>query len=299
MKIAVTGASGLIGRELVTHLTSAGHEVIRLVRDQQEATDAVHCWWNPERGIEQMDKLSGVDACVHLAGRSIADARWSKREKELIRKSRIDATEILCRDLLKLDRPIKRFLSASAVGIYGDCGDELVTDAHAAGPSDNFLVRTALDWENASAGLASHGIDVMHARFGVVLSPQGGALAKMLPLFRWGLGSPLGNGQQYWSWITLQDTVRALAWMIGRAHQSPAVTAYNVVAPNPVTNADFTQQLCRQLKHRPFVPVPAFALRLMLGEMADAALLASCRAVPERLLTQGFAFKTSSLRFSL
>ena len=299
MKIAVTGASGLIGRELIKRLNDNGHEVIKFVRKESDASDAQHCWWAPERGILQLDKLHGLEACVHLAGRSIADARWTATEKELIRQSRIDATQLLCRDLLKLQRPLKCFVSASAVGIYGDCGAELVTETHRPGPADDFLVRTAFDWEQASAGLAGQGINVIHARFGVVLSPQGGALAKMLPLFRWGLGSPLGNGQQYWSWVTLNDTARALEWMLERSPQSPTVTAYNVVAPNPVTNAEFTRLLCQRLKRRPFINVPAFALRLMVGEMADAALLASCRAIPERLLTQGFAFESSSLDSAL
>lgn len=299
MKIAVTGASGLIGSELVTNLSEHGHQVIRLVRDLKAANDSEHCHWEPERGVMQLDKLAGIDACVHLAGRSIANARWTDKEKQLIRQSRIVATEILCRDLLKLEQPLKCFVSASAVGIYGDCGDELVTDAHAPGPSDDFLVRTALDWEQASSGLAAHGVDVYHARFGVVLSPKGGALAKMLPLFRWGLGSPLGSGKQYWSWVALKDTARALEWMLMRPHTSPAVTAFNVVAPNPVTNIEFTRLLCQRIKRRRFFAVPAFALRLMVGEMADAALLASCRAIPERLLTQGFAFEASSLDSAL
>lgn len=299
MKIAITGASGLIGRKLVERLTSNGHEVIQMVRDSQAATDASHCLWEPERGIVQLDKLAEAEVCVHLAGRSIADARWTTREKELIRQSRVQATQYLCRDLLKLNGPLKRFVSASAVGIYGDCGEEVVTEQHAPGSPNDFLVSTAVDWELASAGLREQSIDVIHARFGVVLSPEGGALAKMLPLFRWGLGSPLGNGRQYWSWVALQDTVRALEWMILRADESPSITAYNVVAPNPVTNAEFTRLLCQRLQRRPFIPVPAFALRLMVGEMADAALLASCRAIPERVLRQGFAFESSSLDSAL
>lgn len=299
MKIAVSGASGLIGSELVKRLGQSGHEVIQLVRSPAAATDAQHCLWEPERGILQLDKLHGVEGCVHLAGRGIADSRWTAREKEIIRKSRIDATKILCNDLVKLPQPMKCFVSASAIGIYGDCGDQLVTETHAPGPVDDFLVSTAMEWEEASAGLASQGIDVFHARFGVVLAPHGGALAKMLPLFRWGLGSPLGSGRQYFSWVTLSDTVRALEWMLMRSHATPGVTAYNVVAPNPVTNAEFTRLLCQRLKRRPFFPVPAFALRLLFGEMADAALLSSCRAIPERLLTQGFAFESSSLDSAL
>lgn len=299
MKIAVTGSSGLIGSELVERLVSHGHDVIKFVRKQHQASDAQHCWWQPESGIAQPEKLEGLDACIHLAGRSIADARWTKKEKELIRASRVEATRVLCRDLQSLKQPLKCFISASAIGIYGDCGDEVVNDTHEPGSPDDFLVRTALDWEQASGNLARQGTAVFHARFGVVLTPKGGALAKMLPLFRWGLGSPLGSGQQYWSWIDLKDVVRALEWLIDRPHGTSSVTAYNIVAPNPVTNAEFTAQLCQRLKRRQFFSVPSFALRLALGEMADAALLASCRAVPERLLTQGFAFKHSTLESAL
>ncbi len=237
MKIAVTGASGLIGRKLVERLSQANHDVVHMVRDPQQASDAQHCLWEPERGIAQPEKLAGIDACIHLAGRNIAGARWTTREKQLIRASRIEATEILCRDLLKLDAPLKCFVSASAIGIYGECGDELVNDAHAAGSKEDFLVQTAIGWEAASSRLADQGIAVYHARFGVVLSPEGGALAKMLPLFRWGLGSPLGSGKQYWSWVALSDTARALEWMVNRSisyrPSQPTTSSRPILSPMP------------------------------------------------------------------
>jgi uncharacterized protein len=295
MKIAVSGSSGLIGRALCEHLREAGHQIITLVREERQASDATHCWWRPESGLEQPHKLAaGVDVVVHLAGRGIAEHRWNEREKERLRSSRVDATERLCRDLSRLATPPQAFLSASAVGIYGDCGDAQVTETHR--PGAEFLSKMAADWEAASQPLAAVGSRLVHARFGIVLSRRGGALAKILPLFRWGLGSRLGTGRQYWSWIALEDTVRALEWL---ATRSTAHGPFNIVAPEPVTNAEFTRSLARAV-HRPqFLPVPATALRIAVGEMADAALLASCRAVPERLQTEGFSFQAPTLAEAL
>jgi uncharacterized protein len=290
MKIAVTGSSGFIGRELTRQLSAHGHELVALVRQESQATDNAHCWWQPEHGIQQLNKLEGMDAVVHLAGRGIADHRWTPKEKTLIRQSRIEATSRLCNDLLQLKQPPRIFLSASAIGIYGDCGNALVSERHPAG--NGFLAETTADWEAAVTSLVNAGLRVMHARFGIVLSRTGGALAKMLPLFRWGLGSNLGNGEQYWSWIALHDAVSALHWMLG---ESSASGAYNVVSPEPVSNAHFTLQLARALHRWRFVPAPALALKLLFGEMADAALLASCRAVPERLSAAGFKFAAPSL----
>lgn len=291
MHIAITGASGFIGKALCDYLQTAGHRIVRLVREERQATDAAHCWWQPEAGVRQPEKLSDIDAVVHLAGRGIAEHRWTQREKELIRASRVDATELLCRDLLKLPQTPKTFLSASAVGYYGDCGDRIVTEEQP--PGDDFLSRTSVGWEGASRGLEAAGVRVIHARFGMVLSPDGGALAKILPLFRRGLAGNLGSGEQYWSWITLNDVVRALAWLIVN---DQAVGPFNVVAPEPVTNAQFTQTLASGLGRKPFLPVPKTALRLLVGEMADAALLSSCRAVPTRLDALGFQFSAPTLR---
>lgn len=294
MNIAISGASGLIGSELANRLREDGHRVVALVRSEHEATDDQHCWWDPDRGIQQLNKLEGLDAVIHLAGRSIADHRWTDAEKELLRSSRVDATEQLCKDLLKLNNQPSTFLAASAVGYYGDCGSEQVTEQHA--PGSDFLARLGVDWEAASASVQSIGTRVMHARFGVVLSPKGGALAKILPLFRWGLGSSLGNGQQYWSWISLEDTVGALRWLL---MNDQCEGAFNFVAPDSVTNATFTRELARAV-HRPrFLPVPAFALRLVIGEMADAALLSSCRAQPKRLLECGYKFAHPTLTEAL
>ncbi|MCC6509202.1 MAG: TIGR01777 family protein [Pirellulaceae bacterium] len=300
MKIAITGSTGLIGSALANRLLAAGHELIRLVRDPQQATDAGHCWWDPQSGIKQPEKLDGIEAVVHLAGRGIADHRWTSAEKQLIRSSRIDATERLSRGLAALSNPPPLFVSASAVGIYGDCQEESVTEQHA--PGDDFLATTAVDWEAASASLVTIGTQVVHTRFGVVLTTKGGALAKMLPLFRWGLGGNLGHGRQYWSWITLEDTVSAIVWLLERyaiAATTNQAEAYNLVSPQPVTNAQFTRELAQAVGRTRFLSVPAFALRLMVGEMADAALLASCRAEPARLLAEGFTFESRTLDVAL
>lgn len=290
MKIAITGSSGLIGKELSRELAASGHHIVALVRNQHDAIDEAHCWWQPDQGIREPEKLAGIEAVIHLAGRGIADRRWTQKEKLLIRQSRVEATKRLCEDLVQLEQAPSVFLSASAVGIYGDCHDEVVTEQHPAGAG--FLAETAVDWEAAAIPIVSAGARVLHARFGIVLSRKGGALAKMLPIFRWGLGGNLGNGQQYWSWITLQDTVRALNWMLG---EPTAGGAYNVVAPAPVTNAQFTQELARAVHRWKFLPVPRQAVRCLFGEMADNALLASCRAVPERLMAANFEFTAPSL----
>lgn len=291
MHFAITGASGFIGKALCDHLQMGGHRIVRLVREEREATDATHCWWQPDAGVRQPEKLTGIEAVVHLAGRGIAQHRWTQREKELIRASRVDATELLCRDLVKLRQPPKTFLSASAVGYYGDCGERVVTEEEP--PGDDFLAQTSAAWEGASRALETAGVRVLHTRFGIVLSPHGGALAKILPLFRRGLAGNLGSGEQYWSWITLNDAVRALAWLLV---DETAAGAFNLVAPEPVTNAQFTQVLARGLGRKPFLSVPKTALRLLVGEMADAALLSSCRAVPARLNASGFQFSSPTLR---
>jgi uncharacterized protein len=294
MRVAITGASGLVGAALAEHLRQAGHSVIRLVRDAGAAQHRDACWWEPQHGIRQPEKLYDADGFVHLAGRGIADARWTAREKQLLRESRVDATRLLCDQLASLPRVPKVFISASAIGYYGDCGAAEVDES--APPASDFLGEMARDWEAATLPLEVVETRVAHARLAVVLTPHGGALAKMLPIFRWGLGGPLGSGQQYWSWITLDDVVRGLEWLLTR---SSCRGAYNFSAPEPVTNAEFTRALARTV-HRPaWLPAPRFGLRLAMGEMADAALLSSCRAVPARLLSSGFEFHHPQLDSAL
>ncbi len=234
--------------------------------------------------------MESVDAIVHLAGRSIASSRWTDAEKKRIRDSRVAATRRLVQQLVELNRPPAVFMGASAIGIYGDTGDKIVEEDHPS--NDDFLASVARDWEEAVDPLRSQA-RVAHARLGIVLSSRGGALAKVLPLFRWMFGGRLGAGTQYWSWIALEDCVRAIVWML---ENETASGPYNVVAPQPVTNAEFTRQLAKAV-HRPVgLPVPKFALRIAMGEMADALLLCSCRVRPSRLLASGFQFNHSTLQ---
>jgi uncharacterized protein len=235
--------------------------------------------------------LEGLDIIFHLAGRPIDSSRWTETEKRKLEDSRILSTQRLVSQISGLSRKPRVFVSASAVGYYGDCGDRWITESHPPA-TDDFLGSLAMRWEEASKPLDELGVRLVHARLGIVLSSQGGALAKVLPLFRMGAGGKLGSGQQYWSWIGLQDCCRGLMFL---ADHPEARGAFNLVSPHPVTNAEFTSHLGKAL-HRPtFLPAPKFALRAALGEMADALLLASCRVRPERLEQLGFAFNQPEL----
>ncbi len=277
-------------------LVSAGYEVLPMIRPGSSGGESRvehHLQWDPQRGIDRLSEIEPIDAFVHLAGRSIASRRWSDGEKQLIRSSRVEATGILCEQLAQLPSPPKVFVSTSAIGIYGECGDQIVGDDHPTDDSDDFLADVAQHWEAAASPLIEHkGCRVVYPRLGIVLSTSGGALGKVLPLFRNFLGGRLGSGQQFWAWVSLRDCVRSIQWML----ENPAATgAYNVVSPNAVTNLEFTQQVAKAVGRPVSLPVPAFALRLALGEMADAILLRSCRAVPSRLLQSGFTFHDSDL----
>ena len=280
--IAITGASGFVGTALREHLRCLGHDVRRFVRSGAGAKDAIA--WDPSSGRIDLDAARGLDAVVHLAGENVAAGRWTKARKQAIRDSRGPATEKLCRSLAQLERP-PVLVSASATGIYGDRGDELLDERSEAG--QGFLADVAQEWERATKPLAERGARVCHLRIGMVLGKDGGALKKMLPPFRLGLGGPIGNGAQWTSWVALSDLCAAIAFLL--ANES-ARGPYLCVSPKPVTNRDFTKALGRAV-HRPaLLPVPAFALRLMFGEMADAVLLSSQRAMPRRLLEAGFRF---------
>ena len=288
-RVAVTGASGLVGSRVVTALRDRGYEVVRLVRSGN-VLKADELLWNPASGLARPEQLNGFAAVIHLAGRSIAEARWTEAEKNRIYDSRVTATKRLVKQMLELEQRPPVFVSASAVGLYGDCGDTVVDETQPAGSS--FLADVARNWELASAPLVEAGVRVAHARLAMVLERSGGALAKVLPLFRWGLGGRLGSGQQYWSWIAMEDVVSGLCWLLER---SEAVGAYNFVAPEPVTNAEFTRVLANAVGRPAVLPAPRIALRTALGEMADALLLTSCRAVPKRLEAEGFAFRYRQL----
>lgn len=283
MNILVSGSAGLVGSALVSSLTAAGYRTTRLVRT---GSGQAGIRWDPAAGkIDEAD-LEGFDAVVHLAGENVAARRWTEKQKMKIRGSRVNGTRTLCDALARLGNPPKALLCASAVGIYGDRGDELLQDD--AAPGSGFLAGVCRDWESAAQSAARKGIRVVNLRIGIVLSLSGGALARMILPFRLGMGGRLGTGKQYMSWITLDDTVAAIVHAIN----SPTLTGpVNVVAPNPVTNAEFTRTLGIALSRPTIFPMPAFAARLAFGELADALLLSGARAAPGRLLSSGFSFR--------
>ena len=292
LRVAVTGATGLIGTELVRRLRAEGHTVVRLVRSAP-APGSGDVRWDPGAGRIDAVGLAGVDAVVHLAGESVGQ-RWSEARKARIRHSRVEGTRLLAQALADLPSRPRVLVSASAVGFYGDRGDQAVDEASAAG--GGFLAGVVREWEAAAAPARRAGIRVAHPRLGVVLSPRGGALARMLPPFRLGAGGRLGSGRQWMSWITLDDAVRALLFALADTRvEGPC----NVTAPGPVTNAEFTAQLAQALGRPALVPAPAFALRLAFGEMADEALRAGQRVRPRRLEELGFAFHHPELEGAL
>jgi uncharacterized protein len=292
MNILVTGASGLIGSALVSFLASAGHDVIRLVRSQPRPGEKA-ARWDPMAGTIETSALEGVEAVVHLAGESLAE-RWTPEKKVRIRESRVKGTRLLCESLAQMTTPPRVLVSASAIGYYGDRAGEILTEESAAGRG--FLAEVCRAWEAATEPASQKGIRVVPLRFGVVLSGTGGALGKMLPPFRMGLGGVLGSGQQYMSWIALDDAVGAIHHtMMTGSLQGPV----NAMAPNAVTNQEFTKTLGKVIGRPTIVPMPAFAVRLMFGEMADEVLLASARVQPAKLLASGYTFRYPELEAAL
>ena len=283
LKVLVTGSTGLVGRALVVFLRSGGHEVLRLVRGAARRSDEIA--FDPARGAAHPSELEGFDAVIHLAGEPIAEGRWNAEKKQGIRDSRVTLTRRLSETLAALKRPPAVFISASAIGYYGDRGDRILRESDAAG--EGFLPQTCVEWEGATEAAAHAGIRVAHLRTGLVLTPAGGALQPMLAPFRAGVGGPLGTGNQWWSFITLDDLLYLIHHIVVNERVRGAV---NAASPEAVTNAEFTRVLGRVL-HRPAVfPVPGFALRLALGEMADPLVLASARVNPEKALDTGFEF---------
>lgn len=289
MKVLVSGATGLVGSALVPLLTTGGHEVSRLRRSG--GTAAADVAWDPQRGLTDPASAEGMDAAVHLAGENIASGRWTAARKSQIRESRIIGTRLLCESLARLQKPPKVLVCASAIGFYGDRGDVLLDETSPCGRG--FLSEVCRDWEDATEPASSCGIRVVNARFGVILSPRGGALAKMLTPFRLGAGGVVGSGKQFMSWIGIDDAVRAILHCLTTAEVSGPV---NVVAPEAVTNAEFTKALGRVLRRPTILPMPAFAARMAFGEMADELLLASTRVAPRRLVETGFSFQDSLLQ---
>lgn len=292
MRIVVSGSSGLIGGSLVPFLTTGGHSVTRLVRRDPGKGPTVR--WDPVLGTIDQDGLEAHDAIVHLAGENIAGGRWTERSKKRIRDSRIDGTRLLCDAINRLRKPPKTLVCASAIGFYGDRGEELLDERFEAGTG--FLADLCKDWEAITESVRPRGIRVVNVRFGIVLSPAGGALAKMLTPFKLGGGGALGSGRQYMSWIAIDDVVGAIHHAITCDTLNGPV---NVVAPNPVTNREFTKTLGHVLRRPTIVPAPAFLVRALLGEMADELLLASTRVMPRRLQETGYAFRHPELESAL
>ncbi len=291
LTVAVTGSHGLIGSALVPFLETGGHRVVRMVRSRPEAGEVM---WDASTGRFDPATWPAVDAVVHLAGENIAGSRWTESTKARLRESRVRSTRGLCQSLAALDRPPRVFVAASAIGFYGDRAGEVLSEGSP--PGTGFLADLAREWEAASEPAASHGIRVVQARFGVVLSPRGGALGTMLPFFKLGLGGRLGPGTQWMSWVSIDDAVGAIHHALQVEELSGPV---NVVAPGAVANRAFTETLGRVLGRPTFLPVPAPVLRLTVGEMADAALLASARVVPSRLGDVQYHFRHPSLDTAL
>jgi uncharacterized protein (TIGR01777 family) len=296
MKIIVTGGGGLVGSSLVPSLIGRGHEVTQLVRRASKGTSAGvrEVEWQPERGEIDAGALEGYDAAVHLAGENIAGGRWTDERKRRIRDSRVRGTELLAETLARLNSRPRVLVSASAIGYYGDRGDEVLTEESAAG--EGFLPEVCREWEGAAEPARAAGIRTAFMRFGLILSAEGGALAKMLPPFKLGVGGNVGGGKQFYSWVALADVVDVIHFALANEKLSGAV---NVVAPGAVTNAEFTKTLGRVLSRPTFLPAPAFGLRLAFGEMADALLLASTRVEPARLRAAGYTFKYPQLEGAL
>jgi hypothetical protein len=286
MRIAVTGSHGLIGSALVPQLRQAGHDVVRLVRGTPASSDEIV--WDPAAGTVDVVGLAGVEAAVHLAGAGVGDHRWTDAYKKQIRESRVLGTRTLVKALTSLD-PLPRVLvSGSALGYYGDRGDEVLTER--SGPGGGFLAEVVAAWEAEAVPATAAGIRVVHPRTGLVMARSGGAFAQLLLLARLGLGGPLGNGKQWWSWITLPDVLAALVHMITSDLAGPV----NMTGPAPEHNADVIRAIARAL-HRPaLVPAPAFALKIVLGEFAND-VLSSQRVLPAQLTGSGFTFQHATV----
>ena len=291
MKILITGSSGLIGSAVIEKLQQESCEILRLVRVKSETSDPV---WDPEKGLIDKDRLTGIDAVIHLAGENIAAGRWTASKKARILDSRVQGTKLIAETIAALEPTPKVMISASATGYYGNREDEILDEQSR--PGTVFLADVCKQWEQAADPARSAGIRVVHIRTGMVLSSKGGALPKMLRPFKIGLGGVIGSGRQYMSWIAIDDEVSAIWHILNNHHISGPV---NLVSPTPVTNREFTKTIGKVIKRPTLFPVPGIALRTILGEMAGELLLSSTRAIPKRLLESGFEFKYAGLEQAL
>jgi len=291
MDIVISGASGLIGAALAAALRQAGHRPIALVRHPPKADEI---GWDPSAGSIDAAALEGVDGVVHLAGAGINDHRWNDEYKRVLHDSRTGPTTLLASTIAGLTKPPPVLVSGSAIGYYGNRGAEEITEESA--PGDDFFAHLCIDWEGATAPAEAAGVRVVHIRSGMVLSTKGGALKKQTPLFKFGLGGHFGSGNQWQSWISIDDEVEAIIHLLTADVRGPV----NLTSPRPVTNREFTQTLARTL-HRPaFFPIPTFAPKIVLGgELVDSLLLVSQRVLPRRLEASGFAFAFPDLEAAL
>ena len=292
MRILIAGASGLIGTAFVAQATRLGHEVVRLARAPGQA-GADTIGWDPARRVLTRGAMRSFDAVVNLSGENVA-GHWSPAKKEQILESRVRATSVLASVLAEMGEPPRVFVSASATGYYGDRGEEELTEQ--SGPGVGFLPLVCCDWENAAAAAKARGIRTVFARFGMVLSAEGGALARMLPVFRFGLGGVVGGGAQYWSWVALDDAVNAIFHAIETESLAGPV---NVVSLEPATSREFTKALGAVLRRPTLLPFPRWAVKLFFGQMGRELLLASVRVKPARLLETAFQFKRPHLDMAL
>ena len=294
LTVAVSGASGLVGSALSSSMVGRNWKLKRLVRDKRRESESDNIMWNLDAGIVDVSSFSSVDAVVHLAGENIATGRWTAATKWRIRDSRVMGTRRLCESLAALPQPPSVLVCASAIGYYGERGNQSLDESEP--PGLGFLPEVCTEWERATQPAVDAGIRVVQLRIGVVLSPAGGALKEMLLPFRFGVGGKIGSGRQYWSWISLPDLVHAIQFALGTESLSGPV---NAVAPNAVTNAEFTRTLGRVLRRPTLFPLPAFVARLVLGEMANDLLLSSIRVTPNRLQRADFEFQHPDLESAL
>lgn len=294
MNILITGASGLIGKAVVKSLAANGHDLILAGRGEPKSANQIE--WTVEEGFKDADRdrLEGLDAVIHLAGEPIAGLRWTDDKKKAIRDSRVLGTRNLVNDLARLEQKPNVFISASAMGFYGDRGDEVLTEASP--PGDTFLSEVCREWEIESRRAEDLGIRTVLPRFSIILSKDGGALATMLTPFKLGVGGVVGSGTQWMSWVSLDDVVAIVNLALGDEKLRGAV---NVASPNPVTNEEFTKTLGDVLYRPTFLPLPEFAVNLVFGEMGDALLIDSTRVEPKRLKDAGYEFKFTDLRSAL
>lgn len=291
MKVLVSGARGMIGSVLVPELERNGHTVTRLTRSESAPGDAIR--WNPSAGSMDVSRLEGTEAIVHLAGENI-QGRWTPQKKARIRESRVRGTRLLAESLARLSEKPKVMVCASASGYYGNRGNELLTEESE--PGSMFLSEVCREWEAAAEPARQSGIRVVNTRFGIILSPKGGALGRTLPVFKLGAGGRLGSGRQWWSWVVIDDVVDAILHALDTDSLSGPV---NVASPNPLTNAEYTKILGRVLERPTLFPVPAPALRLALGQVADELLLVSFRMEPAKLKETGYSFRYPELEGAL